>query len=70
METAGSWLEEISNGGTLSREKQLHILHQLIHGATFVVSSKELKANYGTCNRKTADVDTHSLQVTNAYRLC
>lgn len=67
---AGSWLEEISNRRTLSREKQLCVLHQLIHGATFIFSSKELKANYSTFNTKTADLDTHSLQATNAYRLC
>ena len=67
-ETAGSRLEEINDGGTLSRERQLRVLHH--HAATSVVPSEELEANYGTCNRKTADPDTHSLQTTNAYRLC
>lgn len=67
-ETAGSWLEEISNGNTLNSEKQLHIPHPLHHGTTFIVSSAELKANYGSCNRKIADLDIHSLQTTNAYR--
>lgn len=67
-ETAGSWLEEISNGNTLNSEKHLHMPHQLHHGAIFNVSSTELKANYGACSRKIADLEIHPLQTTNAYR--
>lgn len=68
LETAGSWLDEMSNGGTLRREKQLWVLYQLIHGGHIHCFIRELKANYSTCNRKTADLDTKD--TTNAYRLC